>query len=96
MTEEDVLGAVDAELEAEADMRAEDEADMRAMSESFHAMTTCKCCLVGSIIGRRSGLCEQCEPIVFRIRIERRAAEVVNGQTRRELAAAYVDRVDAR
>ncbi len=92
-TEDDVVAQVDAELEAEAADRAEQEAKTNAMTDSFKRMTGCGCCRVASAIGARDGLCDACRPVVAAIVAERNGADVVSdGRSRRELAAAYVDR----
>jgi hypothetical protein len=80
------------QLQGERDALAERTSKGLEMAASLEAFWSCACCRVGTAgPGAVDALCPSCRPVVAEIMAERRAEEMVNGRSRRELAAAYVD-----
>jgi len=66
------------------------ERGLAELHDTLDAVTACHCCRAGNAYGAADGLCDSCRVVVARLRADRLAAEEVSGQTRRQLAAAYL------
>jgi hypothetical protein len=87
----EALAMATEQLAAEHEQDAERQVKAKELSDNMQAFWVCGCCRVGNAYGSLDALCDACRPIVAQLATERRAAELVNGRSRRELAAAYID-----
>ncbi len=90
---EDVADLVDAELADEAEAAVVAATKTREMTDSFARMTVCPVpdC-GGNTLGSRDGLCDSHSRIAYAVRVEREAAQMVNGRTQRQIVEAWLDR----
>jgi hypothetical protein len=88
---DEVITLANAELAAEQAEEAERHAKAKEITDSMSALWSCGCCAGNAGPGAQDGLCPDCRPVVARVIAERRASQLVNGRSRRELAEAYVD-----
>ena len=86
--------AVDQELELEAVRAREKEAKIQEDRRAFEAMCRCQVCGEQRGLGVRDGFCDPCRLVVQAVRAERALGDQVDGHSRRELAEAFLERVD--
>jgi hypothetical protein len=92
---DDALAQAAALLEVERADEAARQAKAREMTDGFARMLACPACGTGNTLGNRDGLCDPCGQTATVIRLERAAAETVQGRNRRQLVETWLDRTGA-